>query len=135
MKKLTFKLFLLLLLLQFLRCGRKDYSINTTWFFINETDSVLTFLPSALNEIIYPSDTIVFRRNAEGPKDPDPLKIHSVFVPSVVMYGNGICDTQAFSEFNIRNTSNFEIKTITKQNFEYTYRFTKEMLEKAKPCD
>jgi len=135
MEKLSFPLFLFLLLLQILSCGRKDYAVSTTWFFINQTDSVLTFLPSALNEIIYPNDTIIFRSNAEGPKDSDPLKIHSVFVPSVVKYGNGLCDTQAFSEFNIRNTNNFEIKTITKQNFEYTYRFTKEMLEKAKPCD
>jgi hypothetical protein len=138
MKKLFFPLFLILLLLQILSCGRKDYSVVTSWFYINETDSVITFskLPNE-GPSINPKDTLFFFNDSEGPKEPDPVRMIAIVeLPAeIVFYGNGFCDTQATSDFNINNINNYEIKTITKQNFEYTYRFTKEMLEKAKPCD
>jgi hypothetical protein len=132
-------IFLLLILLIFVlnACGRKDYALITTWYVINETDSVISFArPSTLAPSIKPFDTLFYYSDSEGPKEPDPKRVGILSQQSdIVYYGVGLCDTQELSQYDINNINNYEIKVISKRKFEYIYRFTPEMLANAKPCN
>lgn len=111
-----------------------DYAVKSKWIYINTTDSSIAYFPDRPNFNLEGQDTVEFETIIEGDKETNPTNLGSPLKPSVIFYGNNLCDTLSNQNKLLWDVSNYEIKTIGRNDFEYVFRFTDENISKAKRC-
>ena len=111
-----------------------DYAVKSKWIYINTTDSSISFFPERPNFNLGGQDTVEFETISEGDKETNPINLGPPFKPAVVFYGYNLCDTLSNQNKLLWDVSNYEIKTIGKNDFEYIFRFNDDLLKTAKRC-
>ena len=118
---------------------KDDHIFHSTWIYINETDSPISFEPNRSEFNIGAKDTIIFTESGEGEEDMTAFNFVPPNRPFVVYFGNSLCDTlisgsSANKGEALLGIENYESREDGKNNFTFTFRFTKTMLGKAKRC-
>jgi hypothetical protein len=120
-------------------CGKKnDYQVKAKYFFINETDANIYFQDNWSKFNLNSFETIVDSIDTEGSKDVTCYDFTSPLLgcdPCIIMYSDNKCDT--FYYYDNRgpiNIVNFECNKVSERNFEFRFRFTKELQNEANNC-
>lgn len=116
---------------------RKDYSLTVEWVYINETDSSISFFPPRMDFNLSPNSSFSEIETTEADKNID---INRVGVPlnvDVVFYNNRLCDTlngKSMLELGPANIENYTVEKKGENHFKCTFRFTDEVMRRAKIC-
>lgn len=127
--------FSLFILVFYNGCKEQDsFSVKSRWIYINLTDSSITYYPERAEFNLGSEDTIVFEEISEAVENTRPENLQPPLDPLVFFYGLNLCDTTSIDNPLTTSLENYEIKEIGVRDFEYTFRFTDEMLSRAKIC-
>lgn len=129
----------LLVFMVILSCNKQiDYRVRANYIYINETDSSINY-PTDWDEFnVSAKDTFIYETDFEGPEsveadDYEPPMIGCY--PCIIHYGVNLCDTLSKEEINSPlNIDNYESKKLGNRYYEFTFRFTQQMLDSTKYC-
>lgn len=116
---------------------KKDAALTVEWVYINETDSSISFFPPRSNFNLNPKSSYSETAITEADQNID---IHQVGLPlnvDVIFYNNSLCDTlngKSAAELGPANIDNYVVEKQGDNNFRCTFRFTNEIMRRAKPC-
>lgn len=127
--------FSLFILVFYNGCKEQDsFSVKSRWIYINLTDSSITYYPERAEFNLGSEDTIVFEEISEAVENTRPENLQPPLDPLVVLFGINLCDTISSSNPLTTSLNNYEIREVGVRDFEYTYKFTNDMLSRAKQC-
>ena len=116
-------------------CKEQDsFSVKSKWIYINLTDSTIKYYPDRVEFNLLTEDTVVFEDINEAVENTRPENLQPPLDPLVIFFGINLCDTISSSNPLTTSLNNYAIREVGVRDFEYTYKFTNEMLSRAKRC-
>jgi len=114
--------------------GDTDYSLNTTWIYINQTSHVITFNPQGIwtDFDVAAFSTTTYIEHSESSKDIIVESIVPTLNPSTVVIDGTECSTEL--PLKLRDISSYSVKKIDDRTFEFTFKYTEENTSNTANC-
>lgn len=129
-----------IILLSFMTIGCKqvDYSVRAKWVYINETNLDVKY-PKGWDDFnVSAKDTLIYETDTEGPEQMNAENYVPPINANIIFFNDNLCDTLNVTKPGIGDgplgINNYDSRRLGERYYEFTFRYTQQMVDSAVNC-